>query len=237
MGPHSTPVCLRSNKIRPSPGTTKKGKALGKLTWNLAYTWTMEAPSPDKNTSEFPGVAKASSITLALEDYEDVFSDFDPRPYAVRSLSEDFLYELQRAALNKEETGLVVSLLMPKDERNAGREKVILERLRDHFRRHCRKLEEKRRSDIQMGAWMVALGVAFLFAATYILYEFKQTLWTAFIVVLLEPAGWFTFWEGSSLILFKKKEIAPELVFYRKLSGAKITFANEPSAPAPGAAK
>jgi len=197
----------------------------------------MEDPSPDKTAGEFPGVAKASSISLALEDYEDIFSDFDPRPYAERSLSEDFLYELQRAALNKEESGLTVTLLMPKEERNTGREKVILERLRDHFRRHCRRLEEKRKADIRMGAWMVVLGVAFLFAATTILYEFKQTLWTAFIVVLLEPAGWFTFWEGSSLILFKKKEIVPELVFYRKMSGARIVFAAVPPPPAPGAAK
>src|SRR5579859_7557489 len=109
----------------------------------------MEDPSPDKNTSEFPGVAKASSIHLALEDYEDIFSDFDPRPYPERSLSEDFLYELQRAALNKEEKGLVVTLLMPREERNTAREKVILERLRDHFRRHHRKLEEKRKGDIR----------------------------------------------------------------------------------------
>ncbi len=197
----------------------------------------MPEQSPDKDGSEFPGAAKATSISLALEDYEDIFSDFDPRPYSERSLSEDFLYELQRAAFNKEESGLVVTLLLPKEERNAAQEKVILERLKSHFRRLHRRLEDKRKGEVKTGAWMVALGVAFMFLATYILYEIKQTLWTAFIVVLLEPAGWFMFWEGSSLILFKAKEVAPELTFYRKLSGAKITFAAIAPTPAPGAAK
>lgn len=197
----------------------------------------MLEPSPDKDGNEFPGVAKATSISLALEEYEDIFSDFDPRPYSERSLSEDFLYELQRAALNKEQKGLVLTLLIPKEEQNAGQEKVILERLRNHFRRHHRSLEKKRQNDIKTGAWMVALGVAFMFLATYILYEIKQTLWTAFIVVLLEPAGWFTFWEGSSLILFKAKEVTPDLEFYRKLSGAKITFATVTPVPPPGTAK
>jgi hypothetical protein len=197
----------------------------------------MEGQPPDQTVTDFPGVAKASFISLVLEDYEDIFSDFDPRPYSERSLSEDFLYELQRAALNKEEKGLVVTLLMPKEERNSAQEKVILERLKNHFRRHCHRLEGKRKGDTKTGASMVVMGVAFMFLATYLLTEFKQTLWTSFIVVLLEPAGWFTFWEGLNLIVFKSKEVAPELEFYRKMSGAKTAFANLAAAPAPGGAK
>jgi hypothetical protein len=215
----------------------KKGKSSRGQAPKLIYNQPMAEPSPDKDGSEFPGVAKATSISLALEDYEDIFSDFDPRPYSERSLSEDFLYELQRAAFNKEESGLAVTLLLPKEERNGAQEKVILERLKNHFRRHHRRLEDKRKGDVKTGAWMVALGVAFMFLATYILYEFKQTLWTAFIVVLLEPAGWFMFWEGSSLIFFKAKEVAPELGFYRKMSAAKIAFSSVAPIPASSGVK
>ncbi len=188
----------------------------------------MEEQPLDKTGAEFPGVAKASSISLALDDYEDLFSDFDPRPYSERSLSEDFLYELRRASLNKEEKSLVLTMLLPKEKRNAANEKTILERLRSHFRRHHRLLAEKQQKRRRTGAWMIALGIVFMFVATYILDELKQNLLTAFVVVLLEPAGWFTFWEGLSLIVFAAKEEEPELVFYRKMSGAKINFAPEP---------
>ena len=145
----------------------------------------MEPPITDKTEEDFRGVGKASSISLALDDYEDIFSDFDPRPYSERMLSDDFLYELKRASLDKEESGLTLSLLMPKEKRNSGHEKVILERLKGHFRRHHRRLEDKRKGEIKTGTWMVALGITFMFLATYILFRYEKSLWTAFVVVLL----------------------------------------------------
>ncbi|HJT25680.1 MAG TPA: hypothetical protein VJ873_13980, partial [bacterium] len=184
----------------------------------------MEDLSHEITSLESHPVDKASFISLALDDYEDLFSDFDPRPYSERSLSEDFLHELKRAAMSKEEKGLSLLLLIPKERHNAAHEHTILERLKNHFRHHHRLLEEQRKKVTKTGARMVALGVAFMFLATYLLVEIKQNLWTAFIVVLLEPAGWFTFWEGLNFIVFRAKDVAPELSFYRKMSGAKVSF-------------
>lgn len=184
----------------------------------------MSEPFSEKSDSPFPGPGKASSISLALDDFEDIFSDFDPRPDSERLLSEDLLHELKRASLDRDEEGLALNLLIPKDQHNSAREKVILDRLKQHFRRHHRRLEEKRKKDNRTGFQMVALGILFMMAATYLLTCFPQTLWRSMIVVLLEPAGWFTFWEGLSLLLFYSKEAKPDLVFYRKMSGAKIGF-------------
>ncbi|HUO57751.1 MAG TPA: hypothetical protein VMV05_06195 [bacterium] len=181
----------------------------------------------------FPGESKASPISFALDDYEDIFSDFDPRPYLERMLSDDFLYELKRAALGKEEKGLVLTLLLPKEKRNPGHEKVIVERLRGHFRRNYRRRAEKVKSETWKGGVMVGLGVAFMFIATWLLLEFEKTLWSSFVVVLLEPAGWFTFWEGLNLILFRREEGAPDLDFYRKMAGVKIGFGSAPTPPLP----
>jgi hypothetical protein len=174
--------------------------------------------------ASFPGAAKASSIRFGLDEYDDIFSDFDPRPYSERMLSDDFLYELKRASLDREEKGLELTLLVPKERRNQAQEKVILERLKAHFRRQRRRLEEKRKGERRTGVRMVALGVIFMFLATWLLFRYKQDLWSSFVVVLLEPAGWFTFWEGLNLVLFKSRETTPDLGFYRKMAGAKIAF-------------
>lgn len=197
----------------------------------------MEEQHPEKNPIETHAVDKATSISLALDDYEDLFSDFDPRPYSERSLSEDFLHELKRAAMSKEEKGLSLVMLLPKERHSAAHEHLILERLKGHFRHHHRLLEEKRKEVTKTGAWMVGLGIVFMFLATYMLVELKQNLWTAFIVVLLEPAGWFTFWEGLNLIVFRSKDVAPDLGFYRKMSGAKVSFVAVVPTPPPGTAK
>src|SRR5579883_721342 len=133
----------------------------------------MDDPHIEKKPTEAHAVDKATSISLALDEYEDLFSDFDPRPYSERSLSEDFLHELKRAAMSKEEKGLSLFLLLPKDKHNAAHEHIILERLRGHFRHHHRLLEEKRKDVAKTGAWMFALGVVFMFLATYLLVELK----------------------------------------------------------------
>ena len=179
--------------------------------------------------NENSGLPNASAITLGLDEYDDIFSDFDPRPFSQRALSEDFLHELKRASLPKEEeSGLTLVLLLPKEKRFAGQEQLIKDRLKDHFKRRRKRLQDKLKSERITGFKMTALGVAFMFLATYLLTYTPRNIWSTFIVVLLEPAGWFTFWEGSYLILFQSKEINPDLAFYRKMTGAKINFMSSP---------
>jgi hypothetical protein len=178
--------------------------------------------------NEFFGEVEASLVSFSLDDYADLFSDFDPRPYSERMLSEDFLYELKRASVDKEEAGLALIFLLPKEKRNAGHEHTIKERLRGHFKRHLRRMEEKIKGERKTGFRMVVLGIVFMFLATYFLFYTEKNAWMNFVVVLLEPAGWFTFWEGLNLIVFRTKEIAPDLGFYRKMTSAKISFRSPP---------
>ena len=48
--------------------------------------------------------AKNGNISLILESYTDIFSDFDPRPYDQRTLSDDFLLECKKAVRRKNKT-------------------------------------------------------------------------------------------------------------------------------------
>ena len=60
---------------------------------------------------------------------------------------------------------------------------------------------------------------------TFILFKFQgSTLTMSFLIVLLEPAGWFSFWEGLNILLFETKNIYPELDFYKKMSKSRISF-------------
>jgi hypothetical protein len=183
----------------------------------------------DGKENEPPSLSNPSAIHLALDEYDDIFSDFDPRPFSQRALSEDFLHELKRASLPKEEeSGLSLVLLIPKEKRFAGQEQLIKDRLRDHFKRRRKRLQDKLKSERITGLKMTALGIVFMFLATYLLTYTVKNILTTFVVVLLEPAGWFTFWEGLDLIVFQEKEINPDLAFYRKMTGAKIIFMSKP---------
>src|SRR3989338_253090 len=72
-------------------------------------------------------------ITLQLDTYDDIFSDFDPRPYAKRELSEDFLKEIQRRYLEDNRGGFEVLFTLPSQVRDTAGEALIKKRLRAHF--------------------------------------------------------------------------------------------------------
>lgn len=77
-----------------------------------------------------------ANISIILDNYDDIFSDFDPRPYSERALSHDFLRECKKASIDKDDTGLELRLMIPKDKRNFATELLIRKRLKAHFLKH-----------------------------------------------------------------------------------------------------
>jgi len=165
-------------------------------------------------------------IKLKLDSYNDLFSDFDPRPYSVRALSEDFLTEAKKASYEKED--IILNLMVPKEKRVIKDEIIIKKRLKQHFSKHYYILNKKvRRKIIHNGELFISFGIFIMLIASIIMFKFPETnIITSFLIVLLEPAGWFLFWEGLNLIIFESKKTEPELEFYRKMSNAKIIFSS-----------
>lgn len=164
---------------------------------------------------------ETTEISLRLEQYDDIFSDFDIRPYSKRALSVDFIDEIKRAVVDKEDSGIELILHSPESERNEGHEIVIKERLAAHFKRHFNLLLKEKNKIMKMGISMVVMGIIFMIAATLIVFKDPtESLFFSFLLVFLEPAAWFLLWEGMDQVIFNSKEIDPDLNFYRKMSNA-----------------
>lgn len=65
---------------------------------------------------------KLSEICLILDTYDDIFSDFDPRPYDERGLSDDFLSEARKAVKKKPSETIELKFLIPANKRNLSDE-------------------------------------------------------------------------------------------------------------------
>jgi hypothetical protein len=165
-----------------------------------------------------------TNISLVVKSYGEMFSDFDARDYEKKSLSVDFLGECKRAARDKENK-LELRLMIPREKRNTKYEMVIKNRLKEHFQRHRDLLEKERKKIFNQGLFFIAFGVLFMVVAAYILYYYAtHSFVKELLVVLLEPGGWFLFWQVLDLIIFKSKEVSPDLEFYRKMSNSEIIF-------------
>ena len=169
---------------------------------------------------------KRSEIGLLITDYNEIFSDFDPRHYSERALSDDFLAEARKASRDKEHGTIELRFMLPPHKRNPREESVIKKRLREHFRKHFSRLEGETKNMIKQGIAFTLVGVVVMFTATALMFQNSNSFYASFLVVLLEPAGWFLFWEGSRQIMFEPKTKKPELEFYKKMSKCEIKFSS-----------
>ncbi|MBI4144010.1 hypothetical protein HY486_02070 [Candidatus Woesearchaeota archaeon] len=166
---------------------------------------------------------KMSEISLWLDTYEDIFSDFDPREFSQRSLSVDFLEEAERASRDKG-VALELKLLVPKKRRKVSDEGTIKKRLRTHFKRHYEMIRNDIKKTIRQGVFYVIAGIIIMLFASLMVYFQAHTFLATFLIVLLEPAGWFLFWEGLNQVIFESNKAKPQLEFYKKMSKCQITF-------------
>lgn len=172
--------------------------------------------------NQAPTITETREIVLRLEQYDDIFSDFDMRPYSKRSLSVDFLDEIRRAARDKNSDGIELILHAPTSERDETKEATIRERLKAHFNRHHQLLSDEKRRLMKFSISMVVMGVISMAGATFIMVEDNsKSLLMSFLLIFLEPAAWFLLWEGMEQIMFNSKNINPELDFYRKMSDSR----------------
>jgi hypothetical protein len=174
-----------------------------------------------KNSQE---IIPKSSIPLWLDSYDDLFSDFDPRPYNIRALSYDFLEEAKRASIDRF-SPLAVHLLVPERERCTKEEPSIKRRLKEHFQKHFQIAKRERHETIMRGIIFTVIGIILMFIATYILFSFEgRSFIVSFLIVVVEPGGWFLFWEGLDMLVFEAKRKVPDYRFYEKMSTCSIHF-------------
>ena len=179
-----------------------------------------------RHRAEEKKLLRMSNISLMLDGYDDIFSDFDPRNYSERSLSVDFLHEAERASHDKKIGAVELNLMIPSKWRDIKKESIIKKRLRRHFKKHFQRLQKERAHIIRNGVLFVVLGMICMLIAVFISHKTRNysSIFSSFLIVLFEPAGWFLFWEGLNHTLFESKKFKPELEFYGKMHGTHIGF-------------
>jgi hypothetical protein len=178
----------------------------------------------NRREGERKELLKESEIGISIDTYDEIFSDFDPRPYSQRSISQDLLNETKKASRDKVSGNIEIKFLVPKKIRNIKDEAVVKRRLRDHFRSHTKLLKKERMKKIKEGTLFFVLGILFMVFATFIVVKNSPGLFIKIVGVFLEPAGLFFFWQGLDLMIFKARVETPDFEFYKKISTADIIF-------------
>jgi hypothetical protein len=134
-------------------------------------------------------------VDIALDSYDDIFSDFDPSPYTTRTLSVDFLNELYRRYSQSPKGNFVVNLTVPSALRSEKTEHLIRKRIKDHFREREKTMDARMRDKVRSGLARVSIGV--IISAVVLLVP---TLDIQPVLVLLSVLIWYFLWSGFDLL-------------------------------------
>lgn len=166
---------------------------------------------------------REGNISLILDSYDDIFSDFDPRNYSEKALSDDFLIECKKAARDKDDRP-ELRFLIPKKKRNYRDELRIKKRLKEHFQRHFKEKEKEIKSmRIRGGIWF-AIGAILMILGTFFYKNADKSFLLNLLFIIIEPAGWFFFWEGLNMIFLMPRDKISDYEFYRKMARSEIFF-------------
>lgn len=167
-------------------------------------------------------------ITITLDVYDDIFSDFDPRPYSQRELSEDFLKEIQRRYMEDKKGRFEVRFTIPPQVRDPKAEALIRKRLREHFSFMVRRAAEAISYTKRRGYLYMAVGALVLLADTYFFFMFhEESVLYQVLSVLLIPAGWYGMFTGIGKVIDEPFEDTEKKAIYEKFEKANYIFLPE----------
>lgn len=163
-------------------------------------------------------------VSIWLDDYDNIFSDFDPRSFSQRELSDDFLNETRKVLHSEKYRLIQLIILVPVGKRNKSDEHVIKNRLHKHFLHTFGHLEVERKSYVWKGVLYTIVGF-FLMLLASATSAFESAHYVMSVLrVFLEPSGWFTVWYGMDKIFYLSGLKHEQYNFNRIMAKADITF-------------
>ena len=170
-------------------------------------------------------VKKLKHISIVIDTWDDIFSDFDPSPLNERTLSEDFLIELQKRYKTNKKGQFEITILAPKTLQKDDAGKKVVGRLKKHFRTLTKqRIDDINKSKLK-GGYFIIFGIIFLAIITILNYfKMYSDILVETIGIIFIPIGWFGIWEGFGKIVDPSPILMSEEKFYKKMADATYQF-------------
>ncbi|MCC6584168.1 MAG: hypothetical protein IT271_10730 [Chitinophagales bacterium] len=180
----------------------------------------------DSGITDSEDIPDIFEISIWLDSYNDIFSDFDSRPLSERTVSDDFLTEVRKVCDEKSRNKIHLKLSIPENQRNTDDEKVIIKRLHLYFRNNHHLIKQDLRKKNIRGLYYILAGTLLMLCASYISFLKPQKFYIHTLLILFEPAGWFFLWTGLEHLIYSSKSKKADLIYFNKMAEGVIRFVN-----------
>ena len=179
-----------------------------------------------KELIDQPAMPTEPEICIWIDKYDDVFSEFDSRPFSDRALSDDFLREVRKMTSENASREIRLKFHVMEDQRNDESETIIINNLNKHFRHIADELKKEQNETKHRGYMFMGIGfvlISFIFLLTTIS---DKASYLNGLVLMLEPLGWFTTWTGLDYVFQISRKEKSAIDFNTKMAQAKIAFSS-----------
>jgi len=189
----------------------------------------METPIPKKKEEEH--IQDIQDISVAIDTWDDIFSDFDPGPIEKRVLSEDFLTEIKKRFRESRRGQVTVTFLAPAALKDEEFEHKVIKRLKQYFKFRSLSVLQEINDLRRRGFYFVLTGICSLAVLTLLTYyQTFSGLALELVGIILMPLGWFGIWEGFSRIIEPSPYMLQDYGIFSMLAKATIRFNYETAA-------
>ena len=164
-----------------------------------------------------------ADISLWLDDYDDLFSDFDSRNYLKRRVSEDFLEELKSALRYRTEKLDRLVFLMPEGKRKSETETDIIDGLRAQFLHRSQLFTIRYHRALRRSLVMTLGGLILMLLSSV---SKAQGYWGILLHIVIDPVSWFLLWTGLDGLVYDLRTNNREALFYSAMNKMEINFQN-----------
>ena len=167
-------------------------------------------------------------IEVALDNYEDIFNEWDPAPFKRRDIDPDlrtFFEECSGEISLKH--GIAIVFFLPKGEIDMEKQQKCIEGLHNFFRFNKYLIEKEIMRSRKNAVKHLLIGVLFLAIAVLFEHQFEKDVLFDILGQGLFIGGWVFIWEAISSVAFRHGELTYSIREWDRFLDAPIAFKKE----------
>lgn len=168
--------------------------------------------------------SNAYLIEVSLDDYNDVYDDWDPSPFKRRDIEDEF----NDFIFNSSEdipigSKICIVLHLPETQKDPKKEEMLISAYESYYSYAVERLDKAKISRRKKALSYLLLSLLLLSIGYFFVNESENVFLNVFNEGVL-IGGWVFLWEFFTNVFITNRELRSEYKLYKRLLQAKIQF-------------
>ncbi|BBE31705.1 hypothetical protein OSSY52_18460 [Tepiditoga spiralis] len=163
-------------------------------------------------------------IEVSLNNYEEVYDDWDPSPFKKRDIEEEFNYFIMNSSKDIPlKYGLTIVLYLPESKKDDKKEKTLKTAYLNFYNYINERIKDKLLKLYRKIFYSFFFSIFLLIMSMFILKDVNN-MFFKLVREGFSIGGWVFLWEAFTDFFWTRNDIISEYKIYKRLNEAKINF-------------